>query len=356
MGNPKAGLCPECGVPKRITRQHRWLNNGTIIETKNPKHRMLFFESENIAALFANLEEILNISIEHIVIESQRRSTYDYVVELVPGFAITVLRRIALKPLTKNLLSLGALMGYGKVTLESLTVASKEEGYVTVVVEDPWFLPSYSGLMAGGLEAIMGKEGNVRYEEISPGKFRITAFISTRAMELLDRLHPRIYAPKEGDIALERCGACGGPKALSYYRWVMDRGIIERKTSGRRMVLIGPTEFDVIFEELEKELGEDIPQAIIEAEKRFVTSGFYSKEEITDEAGLREQIALRGMGNLTRFDLDDTGMRIRLENPGMLLVAVGFCRGLFELVSGGVSVAEWKRLEDGDLEIEISPT
>jgi hypothetical protein len=32
-------ICPECRVPKRFTKAHRWMNNGTILENRSAAQR-----------------------------------------------------------------------------------------------------------------------------------------------------------------------------------------------------------------------------------------------------------------------------------------------------------------------------
>ena len=88
--------CPECGVPSRISREHHWLNNGVIDVSREPDHRMLFFESENVKALFKNVEETLGIPIEHIIIEAHRRTAYDYIVTFVPNVLKKLLKVVGL--------------------------------------------------------------------------------------------------------------------------------------------------------------------------------------------------------------------------------------------------------------------
>lgn len=349
-----ARICPECGVPRRITREHRWLDNGTIVERKNPDHRMIFFERDNMVDLFTNIEKIIGMDIERIIIESQRRSTYDYVVELVPAWLMRALRRIALKPLSRNLLSLSSLMGYGNVTLDSILSKGSEEDHITVTIRDPWFLSSYSGLLVGGMEAVTGLESSVKYEEVSPGVYRITAYFSSLPKELLERLQPPSYSSKPGDLELERCPRCKGPLGLSRYRWDLEMGIITDRESGQRMALFGPMEFDAIFIELENELGEHIPEVVVEAQRRFVKESFYSRVDALREIDFGRHLALRGLGNLREFEQGGERTHVRVENPCLQLVLVGLFQGIYELVFDREGKVEWELAGGGDLDIEIT--
>lgn len=349
-----ARVCLECGVPRRITREHTWLDNGTIVETKNPDRRMLFFESENIVELFRNIERIIGLDLERIIIESQRRATYDYVVSLVPPLVKKMTRFAGLKILAKNLIALTRLMGYGDTRLDSLQYKGKEDDHVSVVIRNPWFLQSFCGLLSGGMEAVTGLESDVGYEEIAPNTFRIYTHISTHPMELAERLKERRLPRKEGDTKLVRCSACGGPKDLELFVWNTEEGTIETKMNRRRMVLVGPGEFEPIFDELEQELGEHIPKVVIEAQRRFVTEGFYSREDVRHEKDLVGHFALRGLGNLREIRLGKNRLSARLENPCLHLVTVGLLQGLYELVFGHRGEVAWELRPDGDLVVEVT--
>jgi hypothetical protein len=121
------------------------------------------------------------------------------------------------------------------------------------------------------------------------------------------------------------------------------------------MGIIHPSVLDPIFEELEQELGEAIPEVVIEAQKVFTKTGFYSPEEIRNEEDFRTQLALRGMGNLRDLKMNAEGLRMRLENVCMHLMVIGLVQGLFELAFDTRSGVEWELSEQGDLEVEITP-
>lgn len=154
---------------------------------------------------------------------------------------------------------------------------------------------------------------------------------------------------------MERCGTCGVPEALSGFRWYYDRGVIRSSWTHRRMALLGPVMLDPVFDELEEELGEAIPRVVVEAQRHFVKTGFYSIEEIGDEGNIRNQFALRGLGNLREIRMGERGVTLRLENAAMHLLVVGLVQGLFETAFGIESNVDWELSEDGDLEVEVIP-
>jgi hypothetical protein len=347
-------MCKECGVPRRFVKEHSWLDDGTIVQRKNPDHRMIFIENENIQSTFRGVEEIIDMSIERIITEAKRRATFDFVDHMLPAPVKAIVRLVGVKPVVKNVTALGQVMGYGRIELKALRRVHNEGDYATIHTRELYSVPLFSGDLAGSFNAIDRREVGIAYEEVGPEEHEITGHITPHPLELQERLHAAEYTHKEGDVGLERCPKCGGPVALSRYEWHPDRGVILNKTSGHRMVMLGPATLDAIVEELEKELGETIPEVVIEAQRRFVRSGFYSLDEARSEGDFREALALRGLGNLVEMAWGEDHLRIRMENPCLNPVIVGLLRGIFEMATGRESKADWEVTADGDLELEVT--
>ncbi|MEW6555121.1 MAG: hypothetical protein AB1384_12650 [Actinomycetota bacterium] len=355
MKKDRIKLCPGCGVPKRITRENIWQSNGKIVSRKDPSHRMVFIEDDSICGVFGRIEEILGLSIERIIVESERKLAYDYVSHFVPGIVRKFVRLTHIDLSSRSTALQGQLMGFGDIEIISKRLKGDEGDYIKLGVKNAWFPAALSGIVAGSMEALIGKECAATYEEISPGYYEFTTSVSTRDRVLEERLPLPEYSNKEGDITLERCGTCGGPAALKGFEWQIGPGMIANRQSGQRVVLTGPGEYETIFKELEKELGEDITRAVIEAQRGFVKGGPLSAEDTRDPARLRTQLAFRGLGNLAECEWVDGRMRMRLENPCIAPVLIGLALGLFEQATGGGGLADWEQAADGDLDIEISP-
>jgi len=346
--------CSVCGAPKGLTGNHRWLDNGTIVEAKNPSHRMIFIENDNILEIFELIQEMVGLSLEKIVIESQRKATYNYVDSIIPGFARKIMRMTSYKPMVRNLTVLGRNFGLGDVGILDMHIKGSEGDYVKLGIHNPFFLPAFCGMVVGAMEVVSGHDCSVSCEEVSPGYFEVTTFVSTHPKELVERLQWRTYSNKPGDAVLEKCPECRGPKVLADYYFDLSAGMITRKASGRRMVVDGPAEFEAILEELERELGEDIPGTLIEAQRRFVKGGFYDTGEVQDIGMFRDHLALRGFGNLKEISFADGRLHVLLENPCLHLLLVGLVLGFFELVFSREGHVEWELANDGDLTVEVS--
>ena len=119
------------------------------------------------------------------------------------------------------------------------------------------------------------------------------------------------------------------------------------------MAVLGPNMYDPIFEELEFELGETIPRTVVEAQRRFVKTGFYPLEAISEERDFRNHLALRGLGNLREFEMDEKGLRVRVQGAIMHLMIVGLIQGVFEMTHDVGSQVEWELSDDGNLAVEV---
>ena len=108
-------LCPECGASEYITGEHRWLTNGDIVQTRNDTHRMLFIENARFDLLIRNIEEIINTSIEPIVITAMRRAARMYLQRLLPEGVTDKVRNgeLSLEAIDNVFAEVGRVMGFG---------------------------------------------------------------------------------------------------------------------------------------------------------------------------------------------------------------------------------------------------
>jgi hypothetical protein len=350
-------LCPECRVPEQFTMEHLWLNSGIIVQRNDPSSRLCFMECENLDPLYEGIGKSIGMPIDHMVIDIILKGTANYVGNIIPQEVKDTMKSEVLgaEVIIGALSTRAQLYGYGKYEFVGYRYEGDKDDYLTIRVTEPYSLLLCCGSLAGSIEAVMDIPQEAAYKEISPGVFEVKSCMSEHNKELKERLRIKKYLYQDGDMELERCSSCGGPKALSSYKWSLDRGIIANTGTARRMALIGPGALDPVFEELEKELGETIPHAVVEAQRRFVKEGFYSIEEISDEEAFRTQLALRGLGNLREMEIGANGLHMRIDNAAGHLMIVGLAQGLFDMAFDLDSHVEWEVSENADLELEVSP-
>ena len=350
-------LCPECGVPSYITGEFLWLDSGVIVQRRDPKHRVVFIECENLDPLFATIEDIIGRSIRTIITESRRRGARDYIAQFLSDETREMIRNreIDLEPLVTAQVDSTLLMGFGKASLVRLQVEDGGDDLLEIRIEDPFSVPLWCGMVAGACEAIIGGEWGVTYRELPQDIIEISAFRREHPGETEGIALRKEYSYVQGDIELEKCPVCGGPAVLSRFRWQPEKGLIGSAYTDRRISINGETGLQEVFVELEKELGETIPTTVIEAQRRFVRGGFYSIEGLMSEADFRTQFAYRGLGNMSEFWMGATGLHMRLENPTLHLSVIGFAQALFELAFGVESDVDWSISGEGDLYVDATP-
>jgi len=348
--------CPECQVPDYITSEHLWLDNGDIVQKRNQAARLVFFESENIDPLFRNIQEIIGVPIEHMVINSVRRAVRIYVSLIVTEDTKEAIRRKEMDPIpiALEMMKISKIMGCGGEEFVDYRYERDDDDYYIVTQHEPFSVPLVAGTTAGAVEAILGGDRGVTCEQISPEVYKMTITPSPHPEELKQRMQMDIYRHRAGDIELDRCAVCGGPQALAGYRWYLDRGICLNRTTRRRMVMMSPQVLDVIFSELREELGDAVDEAVVEAQRRFTRSGFYSIDDVGSEADFRTMLALRGLGNLKEIKIRKKGLQMRLENAALPLMIVGMMQGAFDALLGLESTVEWELSDQNTLEIEVS--
>lgn len=348
--------CPECHVPTQTVTNHAWLAGGIIVQSNNRTHRMVIIECENLDPLYKGIEEIIGVPIERIIIETKRRATSEYIASIIPPEVKEMIQshQISVEPMIGALNVTSAVMGYGNTSLVGYRFEGDDDDFVTERITEPYSVPLWCGDLTGSTEAVTGVDNDVTYEMESANTVVVTTRPAEHPEQFQGRLEIKRYGFEEGGIELERCPLCGGPAALSSFEWHDDRGVITSRETGRRVVMLGPAYQDAIFSELGKELGETIPRVVVEAQRRFVKTGFYSIAEIRDEEGFRKQFALRGLGDLQEVELGERTLKVSIRNAALHLMVVGLMQGYFETATRSDSEVEWEMRDDGTLSLEIT--
>jgi hypothetical protein len=354
----KLKLCPECGVPEVITGEHQWLDGGDIVQTRAQTSRMIFIETENFDPLFKGIELIIGAPIEQLVITAARRANRGYLNAFVPEMIREKIlqKEMDYEPIDSAFRDLARLNGVGSYQPVDLRYEQDADDFNTVSISEPHCLMISIAAHVAAIELLTGVDHGYSCEQVSPDLYNITVFPSPHHGGLKERMWFEKHRHKPGAVELERCDTCKGPKALSAYKWFSDRGVIANTSNRRRMAIQGDAMLDPIFAELESELGDTIPRVVVESQRRFTRSGFYTVEDITNEGDFRTQLALRGLGYLKELEMRRKGMRMRIENVALPLIVLGLAQGFFEIGFGlEETVVDWEISKDGTLEAEVKP-
>jgi hypothetical protein len=350
--------CPECGVPESFTREHLWLNDGDIVHKRAQGNRLVFIETENLDPVFKGIEEIIGTAIEPMIVAAGRRANRAYLEAFVDEATKQKIqnKELEYRPVMESIFALARTLGVGNYQFLESRYEKDGSDYNTVRISEPYSIPMNVSAHVADIELLTGVDHGYTYVQVSPGECNIHVFPSPHPKGLSKRMWTRPYEHNEGNIELERCSTCAGPKLLGGCQWFPNRGVIANRNTRRRMAILGNALLDPVFEELEAELGDTIPRTVVEAQRRFTKSGFYTMDDITDEGDFRTRLALMGLGNLKQLDMRRKGLFMRVENVALPLLVVGQAQGFFEMGFDIDSTdVDWEISEEGDLEMQVKP-
>jgi hypothetical protein len=246
-------------------------------------------------------------------------------------------------------------MGYGKITIGGQYPERGRPERVTVVVEDPYSLPLFIGDFKGAAEVLEKRLAGITYQALDARRHQVDVTMQEQRLEEEAFGLPEEHARKAGDFEYERCPSCGAPRDLEKFEWDMEAGIIREKETERRMALFGTAGLRAVFDELTHELGDRVTDTIVEIERENALSAMRVGEAESGFEGLRYLAALRGLGLLTKLDLNQAGMSMSMANPAIPPYVVGLALGVFELALHRRGSHYWNIEDDGDLAIDITP-
>ncbi len=360
-------VCEECGVPLLLSGSLNWDPNGAISMAISPTNRVVLYESDIIDNLFCGIEQLLGISLEHIVIESRRRDARRFVERSFPQ-QIEKMNDIGNKQEKQQVLQMrkeinlqmnliARIYGFGRAELGGGWESGEDNPWYTQVVINPYSLYLYPAEILGSSEALEKQDLWVECVEKKEGVYEITVAPGNHPIGLKERLRKKRYQFKSGDISHQRCPLCGVPLGVASLVWDLEKGIIRDPETGRRMVILGPAVVDTVLDDLREELGEPVAEAVIEAQRRYVKSAWVDDVWNRDDYTFQQILGQRGLGNLVRFEGDKNQLTVTIENSCLHLLMVGTMQALVELVYHAESSScEWDTGDDGDLTITIRLT
>ncbi|OFW60352.1 MAG: hypothetical protein A2W01_00600 [Candidatus Solincola sediminis] len=362
-------------MPLLVSRGLDWNENGSMTLAMSPMERMVFFESDTIDNLFRGVEKLIGIPIGHLVIESRARETKRYIERTFPpkmrnaaafkymtGHAVdpSITREerethlAAIKNITQIIINISRIYGYGDQRLSNLWETDGDYPWRTQVIRNPYSVLFIAADNIGSVEVFEETDMRVEYEAIEEDTYKIEVRPGTHLVALKERLKRKRYSFKPGDISYDRCPQCGAPAEAASPRWSREDGTYTDPVTGRRMAIFGPSSMDSVLSDLELELGESIPETIIEAQRQYVKEAWGGERWNRAASDFRKMLALRGLGNLVEFEGDRNHLTQRIQNACLHLPVIGMTQALVELAySVESSTHEWELADDGDLNITI---
>lgn len=347
-------VCEECGVPEPFARSHRWLSDGSMVQAMNERARVAFLECEFIDPLFQLIGRIIGLPIEHLVVNITARGCQLYMESIIPQEVRYNVREGVVSPpaVAMPIIDFCHIIGYGRYSFVGYKFEGKKDDYCTIRIYRPFSVLEAAGAFAGVIACLVGGEHSVSYREVEPKLYEFTTQWTKYPEILKERLRLQVHNPRRGDVELPRCRSCGTPKAYSRCRWDLKNGVILNTMTGRRMALLGPGLLDSVFEALEWELGETIPQTVVEAQRRNAKAGLRFIV-LSDFKSVRDQLAFRGLGEVLEYRAQREGVYLQVANPTLHLMLAGMVQGGYEKAYDLDSVVEWELGTEGILSIQV---
>lgn len=359
-----------------VSKELNWADNGTITLKRSPATRMVFFESASIDELFKGIEALIGFSIVNLVIESKSRDTRGYIERLLTPVmgdflpeqwrgGLGEMNHMAddqkaaslavIKSVTQNMTNLSRIYGYGDQRLGESWESGENYPWRLQQYHNPYSLLFAAADNLGAGEVFEKTEMWVRWENMGGGTYYIVTYPGKHPVDLKERLKKRRYDLKPGDIAYERCSGCGLPQEVASLEYSLRDGTYFDPDTGWRMAIFGPAPLDAIFHDLEAELGEAIPETVIEAQRRYIKSAWGVERWNRSGATFQKMIAVRGLGDLVEFAGDGDHLSMRIENSCLHLAMIGTVQALVELAYRAESSScYWEMADDGDLSLTIT--
>ena len=345
---PGIKRCAECGVPRIIAKQHIWGDNGTITQADNPNYRLVYIEVGVLEKIFSHIQGLLGMNIDRMIIEGKRKAALEYLLRMLAGIKGLIVRLIARRQVYEMIASLGIALGYGHFEV----LGFKRGKEARVFGKNIYFMPLMYGDLKATFNAVEGVSADLRFEPEGDG-YLITLQPGEEAVELVSRIEHKKAPQKPGDLRFERCPRCGVPLDIRRFSWDEKEGIISDTIHSKRIVVIDPEGIETVFRELESELGEDISQAIIDAQRLYTLPDMQNGPTRLEPQDIVMELALMGMGNLVEYDTRDGVMESIVENSPLPLLVAGKLQGIFEATSEKESTIEYVRCDDGTLTVSV---
>ena len=340
-------VCSYCGVPKEFSKENSWNSDGTITQTKNPDHRVIFYEAEGMNRMLANLEELVGVLIDRIVIEGKRKSTFEYLQGMFSGIKLVIIKALLRRRVYETISARGSMLGYGHYELLDF----KAGEFIKVFGRNIYSRTLFSGDIAAVFNLVEGVPAELHFEDKDGGTLITIVPGEETGGEIRSRLERKALKPTPGEISYDRCPQCGIPLEFKDYTWDLEKGTITDDNTGRNMAILGAGGIESVFSELEYELGEELSRTIVEAQRIYIVETLRMEEVRQRRDYLVRQLALRGMGNIVDFDISDGGIDATVENALPHLLVAGLLQGIFELLSGKGSSLSYDYDDRGTLTV-----
>ena len=354
--------CKTCGIPKRISRVHRWMTNGTIVNARVPRIRQVFMEANFLPELRQRISSGLGFPVNRIFFEAERNSVRITVEAFLQAPFLRVAARLPV--VRRAAVHYFNNLAWETGTANSHTVRYRSGRYGVARMRNPFDLDLMAAVVLGAFEALERKPYRSFWKK-EDGAYLLRVEATPEKPELSKRLEVDYPPLKEGDFRLHICPQCGMPLDIGHMEWLEEEGLILDRRRGIRMINLDGYTPHLVNRELVRELGESVIPIIINAKREYTLKMLEdlgartAVEELEREEFLQDLLSLLplyGWGLATELEYAHGGtMRVWIDNPFDEYLIAGRLAAFYEVAEGKKAHVEWFPAEPSTLTYLLTP-
>lgn len=355
--------CKFCDMEFITKRGYVWYPNGTW--GKKGGLFLVFIGKEELLNIFKEIEKQLGHPIDKLISLAKRIVTVNVINEEFLGRFMRFLVRLRLinNKILKNTLNkkLTSSIGWGVCEEVRLNYKKKKaffkfrnypsvaliEGAIGGIVQYIFRLVSVK-ITSHEKNGILETKIEPRDKESELAKY-ISNPVPASKLEFLP-----------GNISYNLCPNCKVPKEFSdRYEWDIPEGKIIHKNTKKDYLLFTRYAIEVIFNLLIKELGEEIRNIILSAEKRYIKENliFPSNNNTGAYRAILDvkEFGLKGWGNFIIVKKENDNLVVHVDNPFSEIIIGGLILGCYEAMENREGNIKWEKEKENSVIFEVSP-
>jgi hypothetical protein len=343
--------CGECGFPARFASLFEWRSDGTIVmKQQGALLKLALLDADELQAMFDRLSETIGFSVDHILVEAQRRvGKAIYANRPIPFIKHVPHSRFTrpqwlIKTVIDVLGSDISAIGFGIVKVDSYRAGD----HLSIHIDNACLAPRLVGSFLGACEVVEGVPMKADYS-VNAGTLAIHVERSEGPDLAEERLYLESVEPARVSLTYSRCRECGAPvKAAAMIEWDKEGGRIIDRGTGHRDVMFAVQSLNALQRELESELGPGVRDVLYEAQLELSRAAIGKAGVGTPGSSGDDYLlglALRGMGYPDSFESGDGTLDVEISNAYNQTLYAARLAAALEARTGKPSRIDWRKRE-----------
>lgn len=348
--HPFLRLCPDCGVPLSISRNHSWKEDGRILSPDSAQ-RLVIMERRVVEGILRRAAEMFGEEASRILTRCKAMDAFLYVRSIMTGW-----KRMAAKAPFGGRHFYDLLCDQARILgmADARVISYRKRRELLVGCTQCYSEAFFAGDVLGAVQAGEGREAEVTFWE-EKGEKRFGVTIGGR--EVPTPVLPTFEEdPLPGNIVYRRCGRCRAPFPVSFFAWDTARGLVLDTHNGETVAMLDTAGMNAAYLEIKRtrlpELDELLAREIKEMVDRVLPRLEWKRRGPEERVRDLFFLAYRGMGNPIFTRGSGKFLEARVENPFNHPIVAGITASF---LSRGEPVSwEWERKERAALEVRVS--